>query len=170
MVCLLTVKSSRKCLGISNSRARSLQLCWSCFSLRLRDYPLTLHRRGAPLAAGLWACDCREGPTGGQGWIWGALQGAAAWIQRGWEPGRAGEQQHPWLSTPELLCPSLRDPTGAAGHPRAHQQGRFDPHKGFFAGGEAIMSSGWQEQSSNTPQLERGGLRAQQGAQGCREV
>lgn len=40
----------------------------------------------------------------------------------------------------------------------------------FFWGGKAAMFLGWQEQSSNTPQLERGGLWAEQGAQGCREV
>lgn len=81
-VCLLTVKSSRKCLGISNSRARSLQLCWRCFSLRLRDYPLTLRRGGAPLATGLQACDCR-GAVWGQRCIWGPLEGAGVWIPQG---------------------------------------------------------------------------------------
>lgn len=101
-----------------------------------------------------------QGAVAGFGVPW---KGLAPGSRRAESQGEQGTSSTPGLSTPErvLPCPSLRAPTSAAGHPSTLQRGRFEPHKGFFSG----VFPGWQEQSSNTPWLERGGLWAEQGAQ-----
>lgn len=56
---------------------------------------------------------------------------------------------------------------GCCRTPQHPPTGQICSTQGFFFPG---VFPGWQEQSSNSPWLERGGLWAEQGAQGCREV